>query len=165
MKTHLVRAVFVSLLGAWVFVTGVNMAKARIERRENIPRTEVTPGTKARNGAVGGLLGAGAGIGTWLVVGTVGLATGGAGIAVGLGVMTAIGAVGGGLAGTATGKSTTTQTWVETIVHNDPAYNPWMWGAVLVAGLLLLTYGAAEMKRCILQLRKPTANNGVEPIR
>ena len=51
--------------------------------------------------AVGAGAGAAVGIGTWLVWGTIGVATGGTGVAIGLLGQVAIGAVIGAVAGTA----------------------------------------------------------------
>ena len=53
--------------------------------------------------AVGAGTGAAVGFGTWLVLGTVGVATGGVGLAIGAVSMAAIGAFFGGIGGTASG--------------------------------------------------------------
>lgn len=165
LRASLLKAILAGALGGWIVAVGVNMSQARIINKEHRTHTEVIPGTKARNAAIGAGTGAAVGLGAWLVVGTVGIATGGWGLAIGLPAMMGIGAIGGGLAGGASGDLTKQFTWVETIVHNDPAYTVWNWCAVIAAGVILLGYGVAQFKKYLADIRQDADRDGTLPSR
>lgn len=138
--------------GAWLVVVGINMAQAKKETTVQTPETKVQSGTKVRNGGIGAGVGAGLGIGTWLLVGTLGLATGGWGLAIGLGAMTAAGAGAGAVAGAATGKSTTTMTVIHTTQQVAALYSPLAWGSIVIAGVVISFYGAIELRKGIAEI-------------
>lgn len=132
-------------LGIWLVVMGVQMSRATYVTRE----TREISGTKGRNAAVGAAGGAvlgggaaaavGGGIGVVLMGTGVGIPFGGL-ILLGIG----LGAGAGGLAGTASGKSATT----EVIMSNQlPLYSPWYWGAIIIAGILVMMFSVSYMQK------------------
>lgn len=83
-------------------------------------------------GAVGGGAAAGAGCGllTYFVIGTVGVVTGGVGLAVGAGVMATIGGVLGAVGGTVGGFGFKTITY--------PLISPWAWVPICIIGVYFI---------------------------
>ena len=78
----------------------------------------------------GAAAGAGAGVVTYLVLGTVGVATGGAGIALGLLAMSLIGASVGTVGASAASMFSR--------FFSYPLISPWVWAPVLILGVYIL---------------------------
>lgn len=107
----------------------------------------------AASAAIGAGTGAAIGWGTWLVLDTVGIVTGGTGFALGGIAMATISALVGGVSsGVASGAGTITdQTfWTETITY--PLISPWFWDPVLLIGILFFFGKQAKSN-------KPLKNN------
>jgi hypothetical protein len=135
-----VKPVLVILVGLWLVNVGFQMAMAK-------QISETVNDSRGRNAAVGAGIGGAGGIVTGLVIGGVGIATGGTAFAVGLPMMALLGAGGGALAGAATGTK-------EVIQQSETLYSPWAWGAILIVGLLLAWHGMKmfrETKRIVLE--------------
>ena len=98
--------------------------------------------------AIGAGTGAAVGFMTWLAIGTVGVATGGVGIAIGAGAMSAIGAIFGGAGGAAGGFGVTTVTY--------PLVSPFFWGPVIILGVYILRGKRIKMQ----QMLPPPDDNG-----
>jgi len=120
--------------GIFLLVIGILMSNAIATI------TQTTPGNKTEYALAGTTVGTVAGIGAYLLIGTVGIATGGTGFAVGLPLMAVIGAAGGGVAGAALGKSETQ------IQQNQLLYSPIVFISLIVIGIFLIYHGAIELK-------------------
>lgn len=85
--------------------------------------------------SIGGGAAAGAGIGfaTWLIIGTVGIATGGVGVAIGAAALTTIGGVLGAAGAAAGGSGFTTVTY--------PLVSPYFWVPLLLLGIYFVIGG------------------------
>ena len=137
---------FISIaLGIWLIVIGIQMSHATCVTTE----TQSVPGTKGENAIVGAAGGAVLGGGAAAAVGGgIGIAVMGTGVGIPLGILillgVGLGAGAGGLAGAATGKSAVT-----TVVVSDPfqLYSTWMWGAILIAGILLIIYSVSYLRK------------------
>ena len=121
------------LLGLWITNIGFQMSMAQV-----ISTTD-TKDTRRRNAVVGAGVGAGGGIVTGLVIGGIGIATGGTAYAIGLPAMALLGAGGGALAGAATGKVTTIQ-------QADSLHSPLACGAVILVGCLMTFRGMKQFR-------------------
>lgn len=144
-KFKLVMPLVGLALGIWLVVLGVQMARASFVTQEQ----QSVPGTKGRNAAIAATGGAVVGGGAAAAVGGgIGIAAMGTGVGIPFGILILIGvglgAGAGGLAGAASGKSASTM-----VIVSDPAplYSPWAWGAILVAGILLLIYSVSYMRK------------------
>ncbi len=86
-------------------------------------------------GSIGGgaVAGAGVGFATWLVVGTVGVATGGVGIAIGAAAMTMIGGILGATGAATGGAGFTTVTY--------PLVSPFFWVPFILLGIYFVIGG------------------------
>ena len=128
-----VKSLATICLGIWILVVGIQMAGASVQASS-------TTSNVAANSGIGAIIGGGAGLGTWLIVGSIGVATGGTAFAVGGIAMTALGIGSGALAGAATGTS-------KTIVQSSALYSPWAYGAVIIVGLLVAQNGIKQLKQ------------------
>lgn len=137
--TKWLKPVAIMGAGIWLMVIGMQMAQAKMQSQQ-------TTDTRGLNALVGAGVGGATGLVTWLIVGGVGIATGG--VAFGLGALglTALGLGAGALAGAATGSKTT-------LVQSSALYSPWAWGSVFCVGLILCFIGASETKKLVLALR------------
>ncbi|MBM3859987.1 MAG: hypothetical protein FJ395_10095 [Verrucomicrobia bacterium] len=132
-------------LGIWLVFMGVQMSRATYVTKEDRP----IAGTKGRNAALGAAGGAVLGGGTAATVGGgIGVALMGTGVGIPFGALillgVGLGAGAGGLAGAASGKSATTVV----IVSNPlPLYSPWYWGAIIIAGILLMMFSVSYMRK------------------
>lgn len=97
--------------------------------------------------AIGAGTGAVVGFVTWLAIGTVGVATGGVGIAIGAGVMTLIGALFGGAGGAAGNFGIKTVTY--------PLVSPIFWVPIIILGIYFLRGKKIKMQK---MLPPPSAN-------
>lgn len=126
------------VVGLALFICGIGMCRAEKRWIEPVVTTKAIGGTKLASSGVGAAGGAATGVLAWLVIGTLGIATGGGAFAIGLPAMAAIGAGGGALAGAAVGSSASTTTTITEVVRSAPAYEPWMWISALAAGVVLM---------------------------
>lgn len=115
----------------------------------NTETTRHTSGTKRRNGIIGfvagGLLGGG---GAASIGGGIGIAPMGTAVDIPFGALILLGVgVGGGvaaLAAAAFGQSARSGT----VGWNPPAvYSPWYWGAILLAGFVLIAYSVSYFRK------------------
>ena len=88
-----------------------------------------------------------AGLMTVLIVGGIGVATGGTAFAIGIPAMMAIGGTTGGLVGAATGKSTSEITTIIEIPKSAPAYEPWMWIFTMIAGVVFCLFARSTSEK------------------
>lgn len=118
-------------IGVWLIITGVQFAGF----------TETaTSSTKAAHAATGAIIGAGVGYGTFLLMGGIGVVTGGVGFAIGAVALTALGVGAGALTGAATGKTI--------IVIYD--YPIWLWVMFILLGCIALIAAYANLKSVVL---------------
>ncbi len=134
------KPVAILCAGVWLMLIGIQMAPAKIQSQQ-------TTDTRGRNALVGAGVGGTAGLVTWLIVGGIGIATGGVGFGLGAIGLTAIGVGAGAVGGAATGSKAT-------VVQSSALYSPWAWGSVFCVGLILCFIGAGETKKLVLELRR-----------
>ena len=130
--TKYIKPILIILLGLWITNIGFQMSMAQVVSTD-------TQDTRGRNAAVGAGIGAGGGIVTGLIIGGIGIATGGTAFAIGLPVMALLGAGGGALAGAATGT-------VKTVEQADSLYSPLAWGAIIIVGVLVALHGMKQFR-------------------
>jgi hypothetical protein len=132
-------------VGIWLIVLGLQMTRT-VDEVQNTKYSTVG-GTKLRNTGIGAGLGAGVGLGTYLLIGGIGIATGGIGIGIGVVAFTVGGAIAGGLAGAASGHSASTVP--HTSVQLVFAHSLWTCAVVILFGILMTIYGAKAFRRQI----------------
>ena len=129
------------LVGSYMVFVGLQMSHAT----RQIKHAEIhKQSTTGRNTGIGAGTGAAVGLGAWLLIGTLGLVTGGWGIAIGAPVFIGAGAGGGALVGAASGTTTIT---TSTVIQSVALYSPWTWGVVLVAGIILILIGLSDLQK------------------
>ena len=79
-----------------------------------------------------------------IILGGVGIATGGVAFGVGALGLTLLGAGSGGVIGAATGETTVT-------VWTVPLYDPWVWGGLIATGAALIVVGSFNLQFTIYQ--------------
>ena len=117
--------------GVWLIITGVQFA--------GFAET-ATSSTKAAHAATGAIIGAGLGYGTFLMMGGIGVVTGGVGFAIGAVALTALGVGAGALTGAATGKTII-------VVYDYPI---WLWVMLILFGCVALIFTYANLKSVVL---------------
>jgi hypothetical protein len=127
LKRHL-KPAFLIALGIWLLITALQFAGLN---------DTTTSSTKVENAAVGGAIGAGVGLGTYLIVGGIGVATGGIGFALGAVALTALGTGAGALTGAATGETTV-------VLYSYPT---WLWATLIVSGCAALYAAYIDLRR------------------
>lgn len=127
LKRHIKPALLIAL-GVWLLITALQFA--------GLGET-TTSSTKGENAAIGGAIGAGVGLGTYLIVGGIGVATGGVGFALGAVALTAIGTGAGALSGAATGETTV-------VLYSYPT---WLWVTLMILGCVTLFAAYRDLRR------------------
>jgi hypothetical protein len=145
-----ILALLLLFVGIYLITDSIRMSQAR-----RISIETHAEHTKARDSAYGAGIGVGVGVVTWLVVGGVGIATGGAGFAVGAPLIIALGAGSGAVAGAAMGHDKVTQ-----IQHIVPMYSTSAWVTQLVIGIVVTLVGALWART---RLTRKSSNQSLQP--
>lgn len=164
--THIVLLIALSCF-AISFGLSMKNAEKEIITHETVIVEEMVSvtvkGNKGKAAAIGGgggvVAGAGLGLGTWLLIGAAGLATGGTAYAIGAGAMIIGGGIlgggGGALAGAAVARSTYTDHVLQAVEKTvpitsiGPAHASWLCNVVIIAGFIGLVAGVILVIRMI----------------
>ena len=139
------------IIGLTLIAISLRMSQAKNEWTERVSNTEIRDGTKLRNASIGGGVGVASGLGAGLLVGGIGVATGGLGFAIGIPALMALGGGGGALIGAASGDSPSKITTISEIPMSAPAYEPWMWMVTMAAGgvLCIIAFTSSEKSNSV----------------
>lgn len=131
-------------LGAFLIIVALILSREQKQWIEQEVQTKTIPGTVVQNAAIGGAVGATAGVVTGASIGGIGVVLCGTGFGIPAGVvclgLAAIMGTAGAAVGAAAGETSKVVEEMVPVTKTGPAYSTWIWVMLLLIGISLIIY-------------------------
>ena len=138
-------------LGAFLIIVALILSNEQKTWIEQEKQSKTIPGTVVQNAAIGGAVGATAGVVTGASIGGVGVVLCGTGFGIPAGLvcigLAAIMGTAGAAVGAATGETSKVVEKLVPVTKTGPAYSTWIWVMLLIIGICLVIYAIGMVRR------------------
>ena len=138
-------------LGAFLIIVALILSNEQKTWIEQEKQSKTIPGTVVQNAAIGGAVGATAGVVTGASIGGVGVVLCGTGFGIPAGLvcigLAAIMGTAGVAVGAATGETSKVVEELVPVTKTGPAYSTWIWVMLLIIGICLVIYAIGMVRR------------------
>ena len=138
-------------LGAFLIIVALILSNEQKTWIEQEKQSKTIPGTVVQNAAIGGAVGATAGVVTGASIGGVGVVLCGTGFGIPAGLvcigLAAIMGTAGAAVGAATGETSKVVEELVPVTKTGPAYSTWIWVMLLIIGICLVIYAIGMVRR------------------